>query len=859
MAILDLNAFSAYSLTMKGLVDYYNAQEINESTDNDHDKIPFGAFPQNYAYKKKNGGHYKKTAYPNAWLDQNHSYINISAAAGDSASELSVKDLFEIKDEQGLTYLWQWIKTSGEQGPHNSAEGNYGDYDAKVYKPKFYDSKVTDYKYGSHMKQFILKAYEPASLTTTGLRDIDISKLDAFGIDDNGEITGEEPTVNWEKHSTYIDDYVDPNWRPTETPSARTPYGSAYQTSMTKTIFGNEKIRFNVGGSMTSGTTFSQTNGTVDTKNKTNQLMNSWKIEGGWVPPEHSGGKWITVGYQGALTQTTENISEVNFSETTSYAEGVEIESGFTVTVDPGIGMDFALTAGDGNFSTSSEEYIINIGDEVTISVQASRGEHNYNFAVPWIYKGSVSEVKLGSNTPNNSARLLPNTNSKGGHVRHEYTAAKPRVMSDQIGKIGQYSLDYDYFDVVMSSPSSSSLIEVQDNNLKVNGYTNADTVVAFDYQVITQINPSNSSNSQLSDEKQETNISEQIEQGFSSKNVETKLNHNVLNKSIQSILDLNQIRTDRVSAALAEDKPHNFPGYNVTSEHDSQDQLIILSSEYDSVDFGESKNDHVVIGVGKRDRIQLGLGDDIVDLSESDGFSSAYTAEGDDIVYGGEGDFINTNSGNDHIITLGRSFVDSGSGSDDHAIRKGAMATLINFVPGDDIIQHYKTSGQQNIRSGTNFVLSEISSSGGRTYSVANKKGDESAILSLHRDHLMNNNDAKLNLALRQKGGFLKKNHLRHFRETGYFKSSVLEEAGDIAKKRFEKSGFADRDLYFNHNSKADIKKFFSQMRDVFTQSFDRDDVMGVLSTVKSNNDWNSNYPWLDVFNTSLGVLSDL
>ena len=190
MAILDLNALSAYSLTMKGLVDYYNAQEINESTENDFDKIPFGAFPQNYAYKKKKGGHFKKTAYPNAWLDQKHSYINISAVAGDSAKELPVKDLFEIKDEQKLKYLWQWIEKCGENNFDNSNKGEYGDYDAKVYKPKFYDSKVADYKYGSHMKNFKLKAYEPASLTTTGLRDIDISNLDPFGIDENGEITG---------------------------------------------------------------------------------------------------------------------------------------------------------------------------------------------------------------------------------------------------------------------------------------------------------------------------------------------------------------------------------------------------------------------------------------------------------------------------------------------------------------------------------------------------------------------------------------------------------------------------------------------------------------------------------------------
>ena len=47
--------------------------------------------------------------------------------------------------------------------------------------------------------------------------------------------------------------------------------------------------------------------------------------------------------------------------------------------------------------------------------------------------------------------------------------------------------------------------------------------------------------------------------------------------------------------------------------------------------------------------------------------------------------------------------------------------------------------------------------------------------------------------------------------------------------------------------------------MRDIFTPSFDYNDIIGTLLILESNNDWNSNYPWLDVFETLLSVSSDM
>ena len=186
-------------------------------------------------------------------------------------------------------------------------------------------------------------------------------------------------------------------------------------------------------------------------------------------------------------------------------------------------------------------------------------------------------------------------------------------------------------------------------------------------------------------------------------------------------------------------------------------------------------------------------------------------------------------------------------------------MATISDFTPGDDILQSFKPKGSTQIKSGKKFTLASIASSRGRTYSVRTKDGETSAILSMHEDHLMNNQDAKLNLALRQEKPF-NKQQLNQFKTNGYFDSLLLEEVGDKAKQDFERKGFANRGLYFNHENKKDVKKFVSNMEDILAHSFDRTDVKEVLSMVNKENDWkDSNYPWLNVFETSLSRLTDM
>ena len=235
-----------------------------------------------------------------------------------------------------------------------------------------------------------------------------------------------------------------------------------------------------------------------------------------------------------------------------------------------------------------------------------------------------------------------------------------------------------------MDSPSSSSIIGVEGNDLLVNGATSANTVVASDYVVIITVTPPSDSSSSRSASRREIDIEEQLENSFAAKNVKTQLKPEILSESTTSVLDLNQMRTDRVDAT--DGRPQC--GYHVTLDQDQKHQAIILSSEYNIIDLAKSKHDQVIVGVGKRDRIQLGKGDDVVDVSGAKGSSSAYTGKGNDTVYSGKGDFINTDKGDDQIIALGRSFVNSGPGQDNHAIKNKAMATISSFTPGDDILQ---------------------------------------------------------------------------------------------------------------------------------------------------------------------------
>ena len=855
MAIINLGHLSAYALTLSGLQDYYY-----RSTPGDK---PYAAFPQAYKYKKKkNNKEYRKTGYPNAWINQENTYLDLSAIAGDQAKGLPVKTIFEDKDEQTLKYLWQWIQVSGTEAEKDSGDqdGNYGKYDALMHHPDEYNEKVSGYNYGSNMKKFEITNFEPASITTTGLQNINTQNLNAYGIDENGNITGEFPTINWDTHVTEGDFAVDSNWQPTEAPSVEAPDGSIYQTSITTPVFGNAELLFYMGGSMSSSVGFSSTTGSSTTTSNGTSQDNMFGIgfEAGQAAGDEGGWQFMgSASFEHAWGKTWERVDYVSFSETISSVQGVEIESGFSVTINPGISIYVEQTTGDSQYSgESNDDYIIEAGDTVYIAVQASEGSYNNEFAIPWIYTDSVQDVVLGSNTPNNSTTLLPHTKKLGGKVRSGYPYATARTLSNQIGIIGQYGLDYDYFDVVMNSPSSSSLIEVQGNNLLVNGATSANTIVVSDYEVIIAITPPSNSASAKMRSAKELNIKKKFKQSIKDDNIKTMLTPKMISKRNYSILDLNQIRQDRVRLAKDEGRAPNSPGYYITKENDKKGQVIILSTENNIVDLQKSKHDQSIIAIGKKDRIALGNGNDLVDTSGAKGYASAYTGDGNDTVYSGKGDYISTSKGNDQIIALAQSYIDSGEGKDNIAFKNKAMARVSNFQPGNDILQKFTANKKEKLLDGRNFNLSEIATSRGRTYMVADKKGRAAGIISLDDKHLMSNDNAKLNLALRQKDFSIDADDLL----IGYFDSKFKEKIGNKAKELFENKGFADRTLYYHADNKKHRREFIANLQEIMEFVYDRNNVKAAIQSASEQNNWEgNNYPWLNIFESSIEILADL
>ena len=864
MAILNLEDLSAYALTIEGLEDYYN-----KSTN-----APYAAFPQAYKYTTKSktawGGnktnHYDKTGYPNAWIDQSNTYLDLSAADGPNASKVSVESIFKDKVQQDLTYLWQWIQKGGT-GTQGDSTGTPGEFDALMYFPESYNSKVSGFDYTNNMNSFGISDYGPASITTTGLTSIDIGYLETYGVDDNGDSTGNKPTVDWNTDVTNPgDSTVDYNWQPTASPSETAPGGLVYQTALTTPVYDGAPITYYLGGAMTSDIDFSNTNGSSTSTSKGGS--SSWGISGtvGYVPPEEEGGITASVSAQYAYSNTWDTVQEVDYSETSSVSAGIEIEAGFSVTIEPTpsskiqSGMtNVQQSSGESGYGADNAEqeqensYVIDAGDEVYMATQASNGSYNNDFATPWIYEGSVSDVVLGSNTPNNSTVKLDGWEISG---QQSSPVATPRTLSNQIGIIGQYGLDYDYFDVVMDSASSNSLIEVQGNNLLVYGATSATTVVASDFEVLITVTPPSNDVSSRMRSAREFSIKKQIKKSLKDDNVKTLIDPKTISKNNTSILDLNQIRQNRVNHAKADGRPANYPGYHITKENDQKGQVIILSTEHNIVDLENSRNDQSIIAVGKKDRISLGNGNDLVDTSGAKGFSSAYTGKGHDTVYSGKGDYISTSKGNDQIIALGQSYIYSGTGKDNIAFKNKAMAIVSDFQPGDDILQKISPNKSGKLLDGSKFNLSEIATSRGRTYLVTNKKGKTSGIISLDDKYILSNDDAKLNLALRQKDLKINKDDLIN----GYFDANPKERIGNQAKDLFENKGFADRDLYYQTNNKKHRRQFLANLQETLEFVYDSKDVETAIQSASEQSDWKGNdYPWLSIFESSIEKLADM
>ena len=251
------------------------------------------------------------------------------------------------------------------------------------------------------MNSFGITDWGPASITTTGLTAINTNNLAVYGVNDDGNPNGAEPTVDWNTDVTAGNDSTnDPNWQPTDAPSESAPGGGIYQVSVGTYVYDGIPMTFYLGGSFTSEIEYSNTQGS-STSSSTGGSSN-WGISGtiGYVPPSETGGVEASVSAQYGYTNTWETVKEVDYSETTGVSAGIEIESGFSVTIQPGASTDVSQTDGESEYTGDQDNYVIEAGDYVYMAVQASQGSYNDDFATPWIYTGSVNVV-LDSNTPN--------------------------------------------------------------------------------------------------------------------------------------------------------------------------------------------------------------------------------------------------------------------------------------------------------------------------------------------------------------------------------------------------------------------------------------------------------------------------
>ncbi len=119
-----------------------------------------------------------------------------------------------------------------------------------------------------------------------------------------------------------------------------------------------------------------------------------------------------------------------------------------------------------------------------------------------------------------------------------------------------------------------------------------------------------------------------------------------------------------------------------------------------------------------------------------------------------------------------------------------------------------------------------------------------------------MSNDDAKLNLALRQKDLKINKDDLIN----GYFDANLKERIGNQAKDLFENKGFADRDLYYQTNNKKHRRQFLANLQETLEFVYDSKDVETAIQSASEQSDWKGNdYPWLSIFESSIEKLADM
>ena len=837
-SILDLKQLSAYGLSVQALQKYFTQTS----------SAPFAAFPQAYQYTSKTQTafgktqhhQYKYTGYPNAYAVPT-SGLDWSANQGPSA--VSNVQKFLDKDAKTLQYFWNWTKG-----------GNAKNNPMVVNGPQYYNTPVPQYSYivkwdgALETNTLSIKNFLGAQLATSGFTNIDTSSLTSYGWR-NGASTGTTPTVNFSTDVQGLPGATEnSNFTPTAIPFVQ---GEPKYNLSFSSVVSSAPQTYTFGGQFTSSVTTSNTQGS--STSSTTGGDNSWGISGtiAYTPPKDSGGISLSATAQSSYEQSWQQVNNVDFSQTSETTTGQAIQVGFSMVIG-GNNTDSTpiQSLGSSGDAGINKSYVYEIGEDYTIAVLA------YNASVPssihtdWMYTGPVSNVTFtptywNQGTPALPVPTVPTKWPSQGGTQTGITTPSSTTSSDYIGYIGQWAWDYNFDSVVMGSSDYYPMIQVVDDQLVVLGASTATSQLGYSFY-LSQTS-SHWSNAQPT-------VSRQAAQFAQAEPSEMHAGGEYLKTAVDlpgNIVNHKNIHQQRVDAAKSQGNPYNFMGHRIDSRHDQPGTLHLLSPEPDVVKLDESQNDHVIISHGKHDKISTGFGRDVVDLSGGEGSSSAYTGEGDDLIYVIDNDYVEAGNGDDTIVASGGASVFSGEGKDDIAIKSGAGAVIADFAPGTDQLSQYFTPGSSVISDPAGLNLSSIDRSRGKSFHVWSASGEHSAILHLEDDSVLTNPDARLNLALRDQDLLAELISSHQRTDTpNEFRAKLSAFMGDAVQK-FLTVGFEDRNYYYQ-DTVSGKQEYQQALINLLSIDYDPQSASAAVNEAMSGTDWNNPLAWQMVYDTA-------
>ena len=277
-----------------------------------------------------------------------------------------------------------------------------------------------------------------------------------------------------------------------------------------------------------------------------------------------------------------------------------------------------------------------------------------------------------------------------------------------------------------------------------------------------------------------------------------------------------------------------------------------------------ESNFNNNVIALGKNNVIKTSLGDDTVDLSPAEGFTTVNTGGGDDIVYSTKKSkrnkfqhYIDSGVGNDQIFLLGNEAVTTGTGKDRLFVKKGAGSIILDLKPGSDFITGLKVKGNKYLPNNRhNDFLSKMSlvpyKDSDYRY-VLKGKGSHQLTAKIYFADLADNSssfDRWFDLAIADKKLNVQ-NLIKSKLDSNDFRLRHL--LAEKAKQRFLRSGFNDPTKYFEINNSQDRVNLSNKLLEILSVGFDepvrKTKVLAMVNKRLDSMEPDQSLPFLHVF----------